>query len=105
MTSMTSTIKRSARLTLVAIAAASAMATSAPAADSTRTDPTTRSATIISAPPADPGTDGKETCVGSMRTCGPGGRFQAACDALHGGYEGSNPGPTGIPQTWSCNVP
>ncbi len=106
MTSMTSTIKRSARLTLVAIAAVSAIATSASAADaSTRTPASTRPNSITFAPPANPGTNGKETCVGSQLACGPGSKFHAACDALHGGYEGSNPGPLGIPQTWSCNVP
>lgn len=109
MTSMTSTIKRSARLSFVAIAAVSAMAGSAAAADAaTRisSDTSPRTSILIAAPAPDPGTNGKETCVGSGRQCGPGSRFHAACDALHGGYEGSNPDPTyNIPQTWSCNVP
>ena len=50
-------------------------------------------------------TDGKVTCPGSQLQCGPGGKFHAACDAQHGGYEGSDPDSHGIPQTWSCNVP
>lgn len=106
MSSMTSTIKRTARLSLVAVAAASAMATSAAAADrTTRTDTSTRTSIVIAAPDQD-GTGGKETCVGSQLACGPGSKFHAACDALNGGYEGSNPDPaTNIPQTWSCRVP
>ena len=47
-----------------------------------------------------------ETCTGSLRQCGPGGQFQAACEALHGGYEGTNSDPTtNIPQTYSCHLP
>jgi len=65
MTSMTSTIKRSARLTLVAMAAVSAIATSASAADeSTRTPASTSGSSITFAPAPNTGTNGKETCVG-----------------------------------------
>ena len=45
------------------------------------------------------------SCTGSFLECGPGSKFQAACEKAGGRIEGTNPDASGTPQTFTCHLP